>query len=274
MPVLLLLMALCFYIPRLFWRSFNIHCGIDIQNLIKKSQISTEKSTTNASTMLDYYCQTFQKSARARLAINLPAYVRRNKHRGNYLFSLYFLTRLMYLLNSILQLILLNTLLGHRGNAWFLDIDIMKSIFRHGNPLLDSPYFPRVTLCDVPIREIAIIHRYTIQCALPINILNEKIFLALSFWFTYLIIHNLFSFLILIIEQFQNRRIQYIRRLTILLEGNNQDYIDNFTRNYLSYDGIFLLRLISHNSSELQAMEVLQTIFRNFQRRGETKIFD
>jgi hypothetical protein len=181
-------MALGFYLPRLFWRSFNIHCGIDIQNLIKKSQISTKDSTKNAAAILDYYCQTFQRSRRAKYSINLPAYVRRNKHQGNYLFSLYFLTRLMYLINSILQLILLNALLGHRGNAWLLDIDIMKSIFRHGNPLLDSPYFPRVTLCDVPIREIAEIHRYTIQCALPINILNEKIFLALSFWFSYLIL--------------------------------------------------------------------------------------
>lgn len=187
-------MALCFYAPRLFWRSFNIHCGIDIQNLVKKSQILSEDATQTATTMLDYYCQTFSKTKQSKSAISLQAYTRRNKHRGNYLFSLYFLTRFMYLINSILQLILLNTLLGHRGNAWFLDIDIIKSILRYGSPLLDSPYFPRVTLCDVPIREIAEIHRYTVQCALPINILNEKIFLALSFWFSYLVLHNILGF--------------------------------------------------------------------------------
>lgn len=267
-------MALCFYAPRLFWRSFNIHCGIDIQNLIKKSQIATKNSTQSATQMLQYYCQTFTHK-RSKYSINLPAYTRRNKHRGNYLFSLYFLTRFMYLINSIFQLILLNTLLGHRGNAWFLDIDIMKSIFRHGNPLLDSPYFPRVTLCDVPIREIAEIHRYTVQCALPINILNEKIFLALSFWFSYLILHNLISFLVLIFEQFQNQRISYIKRLTLLIKDDNkQDYIENFTKNYLTYDGIFLLRLISHNSSELQTIEVLKTMFESYKTIQQNKIFD
>jgi hypothetical protein len=255
-------MALCFYAPRLFWRSFNLRCGIDIQNLIKKS----ETSTKTASDTLEYYCQTFEKSSRPRYSINLPAYVRRNKRRGNYLYSLYFLTRLMYLINSILQLILLNILLGHRGNAWLLDIDIIKSIIRYGNPLLDSPYFPRVTLCDVPIREIAEIHRYTIQCVLPINILNEKIFLALSFWLSYLILHNIFSFFILIYQQFEYQRIQYIKRLTTLINGNKEDYIENFTRNYLTYDGIFLLRLISHNSSELQAMKIVQTIFEDYQK--------
>jgi hypothetical protein len=180
----------------------------------------------------------------------------------------------MYLINSILQLILLNILLGHRGNAWFLDIDIIKSIFRYGNPLLDSPYFPRVTLCNVPIREFGEIHRYTVQCVLPINIINEKIFLALSFWLSYLILHNFISFVILISEQFENQRIQYIKRLTTLIEGNKNEYIENFTRNYLTYDGILLLRLISHNSSELQAMEILKTIFEKYKTIEENKRFD
>ena len=270
MPILLLLMALGFYAPRLFWRSFNLHCGIDIQNLIKKSQIANKDSTANATNMLDYYCQTFRRSSsHARYSIALSSYIRRNKHRGNYLFSIYFLTRLMYLINSILQLILLNILLGHRGNAWLLDIDIIKSIFRHGNPLLDSPYFPRISLCDVPIREIAEIHRYTIQCALPVNMLNEKIFLALSFWFSYMILHNLLSFLQLIYQQFQSQRLAYIRRLTTLIDRREDTYVDKFTRDYLTFDGIFLLRLISHNSSELQAMEVLKLLLRNCQPREE-----
>ena len=262
-------MALCFYIPRLFWRSFNVHCGIDIQNLIKKSQISSKDSTKKASAMLNYYCQTFA-SQRSKY----PAYFRRDHNRGNYLNSIYFITRLMYLINSILQLFLLNILLGHRGTAWFLDIDIMKSIFRYGNPLLDSPYFPRVTLCDVPIREIGEIHRYTVQCALPVNMLNEKIFLALSFWFSYLILHNLISFIILITQQFQYQRTQYIRRLTTLIEGNKTDYIENFTVDYLRHDGIFLLRLISHNSSELQTMEIIKTIFEDHKQKQETKVFE
>ncbi|CAF4747502.1 unnamed protein product [Rotaria sp. Silwood1] len=267
-PILLLLMALFFYAPRLFWRSFNAHCGIDIQNLIKKSQLSTNNSTKIASAMLDYYCQTF-KNRHSKRSINIQAYVRRNKHQGNYLFSLYFLTRLMYLINSILQLYLLNALLGHRGNAWFLDIDIMKSILRYGNPLLDSPYFPRVTLCDVPIREIAEIHRYTLQCALPINMLNEKIFLALSFWFSYVILYNIISFITLIIQQFESERIEYIKRLTTSMKDNDPEFIENFTVNYLSYDGIFILRLISHNSSDLQAIETIKAMFKNYKKNND-----
>ena len=167
-----------------------------------------------------------------------------------------------YLINLIFQLFLLNTLLGHRGNARLLDVDIIKSIFLYGNSLFDSPYFPRVILCDVPIREIAEIHRYTIQCALPINMLNEKIFIGLSFWFSYVILHNMISLIILIIEQFKNQRIAYVKRLKTLTNGASQDNLENIT-NYLSYHEIFLLCLISHKSSELQAMKTIETIFQD-----------
>jgi innexin len=260
--ILLLLMALCFYIPRLFWRSFNTHCGIDIQSLIGNSQ----QSESAATKMLEYYCQSL-KSTTVNPSMRLQINYRRNKHRGNYLFTVYLISRVMYLINSIVQLFLLNALLGHRGHAWMLDIDIMRSIFRYGNPLLDSPYFPRVALCDIFIREISDIHRYTVQCALPINILNEKIFLGLSFWISYVVLHNLCSFVVLIYQQLASQRVAYVHRLTKMVHINGNQGMERFCLNYLTFDGLFLLRLISHNSSELRTVEVLRTMFTNYQKR-------
>ena len=247
-PLLLLLMALFFYLPRLFWRSVNHHSGIDIQCLMGKSETSAEA----AAFMLYSYSQSVRKDSR--------------KHRGNHLVVLYIFTRCFYLINSIAQLILLHRLLGHRGRAWLLDLDIIYSILRYGNPLLDSPYFPRVALCDVPIREIAEIHRYTLQCALPINMFNEKIFLGLSLWFSYIILHNLCSFVYLLYQQLPGAREQYVDRLIDIADGNRSDAMGRFFEQHLTLDSLFLIRLIDHNAGGLQTVEVIKKLFEHHHR--------
>ena len=241
-------MALFFYIPRLFWRSLNHHSGIDIQNLISKSQ----SSATNAAYILHSYSQIRRKATR--------------KHRGNHLVVLYFITRLFYLINSILQLILLHRLLGHRGGSWLLDLDIIYSILRYGNPLLDSPYFPRIALCDVPIREIAEIHRYTLQCALPVNMLNEKIFFGLSLWFSYVILHNLFALFYLIFQQIPYVRERYVYRLIDIAGEDKRGSMAQCFDDHSTLDMIFLLRLIDHHWGEFQTIEVMKEFFKLRQR--------
>ena len=42
-----------------------------------------------------------------------------------------------------------------------------------------SPYFPKVTLCDFQIREALHprdSHRYTVQCVLPLNLFSQQVY--------------------------------------------------------------------------------------------------
>ncbi|KAF7631204.1 SWI/SNF complex subunit SMARCC2 [Meloidogyne graminicola] len=63
-----------------------------------------------------------------------------------------------------------------------------------GSYVSDSPIFPRLTLCDVPIRRLGDTPRYTLQCHLRINTYNEKIYLFIWWGFLLVSILTLFNF--------------------------------------------------------------------------------
>ena len=47
--------------------------------------------------------------------------------------------------------------------------------------------FPRMTLCEIYIREVGTVHPYLIQCVLRINIFNEVIFILVWHWLIFII---------------------------------------------------------------------------------------
>ena len=46
-----------------------------------------------------------------------------------------------------------------------------------GKELEDTRRFPRVTFCDLDVRQMTNVQTWTVQCSLPINLFNEKTFL-------------------------------------------------------------------------------------------------
>jgi len=99
------------------------------------------------------------------------------------------------------EIVLLDAFLGMRSEYYIYGLTVVSSLLRSSDTsvaLLDWPLserFPRVTLCDFQIRQQVNVHRYTVQCVLPINLFNEKIFLVVWFWLVFVAVCTFVSLL-------------------------------------------------------------------------------
>lgn len=209
---------------------------------------------------------------------------------GNYLVTTYFFIKLAYLINSIMQFYLMNEFLGKQFHQ--LGVDILRYLtntYSFENSL-ESVYFPKVVMCDFLIREFGhpnFSHKYSIQCVLPINLYNQQIFTVLWFWFLILLFMNIWALLQWINRMMPQQRRRYVnKRLNLLkyfedltastgviktkglvfkqhkavsLEAKRQKR--KFIDNYLKFDGVFILRMISMLTSELVGTEVLHELW-------------
>lgn len=270
-PMIFLLFALCFYLPRMLWRSMNVRSGIDLQYLVVKSNEfkgndSTEKQITR---LIETYCNPTKNNDNFGNRFCRTLCCTSGKRLGNYLCSIYLITKFLYLINSFLQLFLIHIILGQPG--WFYGFDIWYSVFVRNSVLTDSPYFPRVTLCDLHVREIGNLHRYTVQCVLPINMLNEKMFSLAWFWFIFVFLSNLFSFFSTLYDYLNpNQRITFIRDFIRLGRTNwnfDEHTLTQFTRDFLMQDGVLVVKILSNNGSAVCTTGVVRELFTNYQTK-------
>jgi len=64
----------------------------------------------------------------------------------------------------------------------------------------------------VQVRRLGAVHRYTIQCVLPINLFNEKIYMFLWFWTVFVAIVTAISALSWLFNIVYIKRKQYVHR--------------------------------------------------------------
>lgn len=147
------------------------------------------------------------------------------------------------------QLFALNAFLGIEYN--FYGISVIRSLFL-GKEWIVSSRFPGVSMCDISIRRLGNVQKYTVQCVLSINLFNERIFLFIWYWLVFLATLTCVSLLTWFRHSIlkKNRHCFIKKHLAVmgrLKSKEDELFATKFLEDYLRQDGILVLRLLEHN---------------------------
>ena len=278
-PMILLSQALLFYLPCMVWRFLNNKAGIDVNNIVEAAIAlqhtayaeSRDKTIRYMTKHLDRYLTSTREYRRGCL-VNCKHFVSRNcclvcgRRYGNYLVFLYLGVKFLYLVNLIGQLFMLNAFLGTDYHVY--GIQVVYRMIQQENWTV-SERFPRVTLCDFQIRQLGNIHRHTVQCVLPINLFNEKIFIFIWFWFIFCSLSTLVSLITWLTRCiFRLDQIRYVKRHLRAMDrfdkNDDKKVGAKFVTEYLRQDGILILRLVGINANDLVVSELMAELWNHY----------
>lgn len=111
---------------------------------------------------------------------------------------------------------------------------------------------------------------YSLQCVLPINNFVEKIYIFLWFWFIILCCLTTMSTIQWTINtMLPVRRVyyikQYLKALRLISSTEERD-CTRFVNQNLGADGIFILHIVSKIASDLIALDVTATLWKNYRQ--------
>jgi hypothetical protein len=127
-----------------------------------------------------------------------------------------------------------------------------------------SALFPRVTLCDSVQLQIGDRIRYTVQCVLPINMLNEKLFVFIWFWFAFVGICSTLS-LIYYLIMFLPSPIRHSSALFYIGDDAiNPVHFRQYIEDTLRADGLLLLKMVDSHAGGVISRDLAINLWHNY----------
>ncbi|BHF73186.1 hypothetical protein SprV_0401626400 [Sparganum proliferum] len=205
-----------------------------------------------------------------------------SKRLGTHLFGTYLFIKLLYLANCVGQLYLMQTFLGLNSSQYtYLGAAIATNIIT-GRDWQTTLVFPRVGFCVVPIRQLVGPVYATAQCALPMNMLNERIYMFLWFWVCLSAILTTVSIPVWFVRMaYEKSRTNFVRRFLRVGYDEEGHYsskdkcmVGKFTRQFLRHDGVFLLRMVAINAGEIVAAETVHKLWEIYKQKYYNRDFN
>lgn len=280
-PMILLFQAFLFKVPCILWRILTASAGVNLDKIVtlaaETQYISPDDRERTIKHIVRYMDRWLENAReyrsgcfiRLRQTISKYCCIVCGKRYGNYLVTIYMFIKLLYMSNAIGQLFILNEFLGTNYNAYGLEV---MDHLANGIDWKESPRFPRVTLCDFRIRKLATVQDYTVQCVLPINLFNEKIFIFIWFWLVFVAVLSSANFLVWCYTMiFRQHRIRYLKKF-LRINDCYKSELDKkmavkFAEQYLRQDGVFVLRLVGKNANDVLVSEIILQLWNHYRNK-------
>ena len=277
-PLVLFAQALMFYVPCILWVTLNRSIGMDMNKIVKTCRdieyLNPEARDKTTKFLIKHMDRSLQYTReirtggcaqlKSRLA-ELGCFC--GKRYGNFLIIVYLITKLIYIGNVVIQLYMMNYFLG--TDYTFYGIEILQDI-GHTGGYKESRRFPRVTLCDFEQRSLGRNIPHTVQCTLPVNLFNEKIFIFVWFWLAFLGLVNILSLVSWLWILFTTNRRKFLKKYLKVFDkyqkSDDRDQLAAFCEKYLRQDGHFVLRMIGKNTNEVVVGEMIAGLWDYFGR--------
>ncbi|XP_075244827.1 innexin unc-9-like isoform X2 [Convolutriloba macropyga] len=289
-PIIFAALAVLFYIPNFFWNNI-VHTTINLNSYVQvltegDAAIDCEERGIVANLMaktLHHYFQNridFQprkelkgfKYIKKKLAENPLFFWLFREDYGEFLAPCYLLIKVTYIGIALFTMFFLNQMVG--PGFYTFGIDVASNFLAKSDwKSIASKNFPKVTLCDIEIRQIGQPKIQTVQCVLTINLFNEKIFTIVWFWMLFL----LFSTTSSLLWWFYKVELIYVRANKILFYLKTaEDYqqyqevkindpvFQYFVREYLKADGAFILEIIEANSNAAFCSDLMMEMWHQY----------
>jgi hypothetical protein len=165
----LFLQAIMFYIPRYLWKLWE---GGRLRSLV-----------------LGLNCPIMQEKEKSEQLQLLVQYLKANWRYHNTYFFYFVICEVLNFINVIIQMYLIDTFLGGAFSSYGLDVLRYTEMDQEQRVDPMIAVFPRMTKCTFHrYGSSGDVQRHDALCILPLNIVNEKIYIFLWFWFVFLAI--------------------------------------------------------------------------------------
>ncbi|XP_036354405.1 innexin unc-9 isoform X1 [Octopus sinensis] len=284
-PLILLFMAFLFKFPNIIWRLLSSVSGVNLERVVdlaEQTQLGSpedrQKTIEHIAFYMDRWLETYREYkmnyvVRMRQKMTKVCCLMCSKREGTFLVGFYVCVKALYAANVIGQFFLLNAFMSNQFSVYGYEV---LEMVRNKVPWKESVRFPRVTLCDFEIRQLQNIQRFTVQCVLPVNLFNEKIFIFLWFWLVFISIVTCGNLLLWIYRTiFRQSHVNYIAKYLKSSEdiftSEDKKLVHRFTTDYLRDDGFFVLRLVSKNSTDLVLVDLVKELWHLYKNKSGRK---